>query len=598
MGRRGGAGGRLRMGRRGGAGGRLRAGRRGGAGRALGALCALAALAAPLAAGCRVVLKTTDLVASGNSRELRKRDKGEPPNSPGRPPLLVIGLDGVGRRTLYDMLRRGEMPRFAELLGGQAGGKFPHAHLDDRLVATMPSSTIAAWTTAFTGVGPARHGVAGNEFFVREERAFEAPSPTTFNDPASVLSVYTDSALTTLRRSPTVYERMREKDPHVLVWAAMHPVHAGADRLLVTTRTALVDAFEAFAEEQVDKRLKDEESEALYETFDKNVVRAAADELDDDGPLPDVLAVYLSGADLFAHVAEQGPERAQREYMKKVLDPLLGRLTEALKERGALANRYVLVTADHGHTEVLRDDAHALAMEGDDDPPALLRKAGFRLRPFKVKVDRDDDFQAVLAYQGAVAYVYLADRSTCEAKGKPCDWTRPPRFREDVLALADAFHRNNLDGSLVPAMRGTLDLVLAREPRPAEDDDLPFQVYVGGGRLQPLGAYLAEHPHPTYVDLEARLADLAVGRYGERAGDVLLVAHNGDRDRPQDRFYFSATYRSWHGSPSRQDSEIPLIVAHPGKDSAALAAEVSRVLGDRPAQQKFADVMLALRGLL
>jgi arylsulfatase A-like enzyme len=557
-----------------------------------------AALAALSASGCRVLMKTTELVTAGNSRELRERPKGGPVNSPKRPGLLVIGLDGVGRDTLYDMLRKGEMPRFAELLGGARGGRFAHAHLDERLVSTMPSSTIAAWTTAFTGVGPARHGVAGNEFFVREERAFEAPSPTTFHDPASVLSVYTDSSLTILRRSPTVYERMRERDPDVLVWAAMHPVHAGADRLLVTTRTALLDAFEAFAEEQVDKHLKDEESAAAYETLDKNVVRATIDELESDTPMPDVLTLYLSGADLYAHVADQGPEKAQHDYMRKVLDPLIGRLTRALKERGGLENRYVLVTADHGHTEVLRDDAHALAMKGDDDPPALLRKAGFRLRPFKVKVDRDDDFQAVLAYQGAVAYVYLADRSTCEPKGKPCDWTRPPRLREDVLALADAFHRNNLDGSLVPQMRGTLDLVLAREPRPAEEDDLPFQVYVGGGRLEPLGAYLAAHPHPTYVDLEARLADLAVGRYGERAGDVLLLAHNGDRDRPQERYYFSSTYRSWHGSPSRRDSEIPLIVAHPGRDAAAIAADVDRVLGDRPAQQKFADVMLALRGLL
>ena len=57
------------------------------------------------------------------------------------------------------------------------------------------------------------------------------------------------------------------------------------------------------------------------------------------------------------------------------------------------------------------------------------------LRPFQLDVGRDGDFQAVLTYQGPAAYVYLADRSTCAAAKTPCDWTRPPRYAEDVLPV-------------------------------------------------------------------------------------------------------------------------------------------------------------------
>jgi len=35
-----------------------------------------------------------------------------------------------------------------------------------------------------------------------------------------------------------------------------------------------------------------------------------------------------------------------------------------------------------------------------------------------------------------MAYVYLADWSTCEREHQPCDWPRPPRFKENVLAAS------------------------------------------------------------------------------------------------------------------------------------------------------------------
>lgn len=572
-------------------------------------LLACAALTAPLA-GCGSGVQAARLVLTGDSRELRKRVPGSPESSPAHAPLLVLGLDGVDRALLYDLLREGKLPGFARLLNGgvvPAGGAgaFPHVHFDDTLLATMPSSTMVAWTTVFTGLPPAQHGVTGNEYFVRETLKLVAPVPVTFKDSAPTLACFTaDAYCSKLIEAPTVYERMRERDPDVLVWVAMQHIHRGADVLLVAERTAFVGAFEAevgavvskMAGQVVGDESTKKESSEVYRKLDVQVARVVTDAIDGDGvTLPDVLTVYFSGTDLYGHIATEGPDEARTTYMREVLDRQVNALADHLHVKGALDDRWVIVTSDHGHTDVIRDEKHALATRGADDPPRVLELAGFRVRPFQLGVEAEADFQSVLAYQGATAFVYLADRSTCVEPGRPCDWRQPPRFEEDVLAAADAFHMASTEGMGVPGMKGTLDMVLARKPRPYAEVDEPFQVYVGKNRLVPIPAWLAANPRPTYRALDARLRDLAVGPRGERAGDVLLIATNGNVDAPEERFYFAEPYESWHGSPSAKDSELPLIVAHPGTDAAAIGRRVKAILGPTPRQQKVSDLMLDLR---
>ena len=548
--------------------------------------------------GCGAAPQIAKLGAIGDHRSLRGRAEGAPPSSPEKPPLLYLALDGVGRSTLYELLRAGKLPNLARLLGGAEGAgaerAFPHAHFDERMLSTLPSSTMAAWMTTLTGVGPAEHGVLGNEYFVREERTLACPAPVSFSAAAPTLEIYTEDYLDKLGSSPTAYERMREKDPDVLIWVAMHSVYRGADKLLLAKKTVIARAFEGFIEVEATKHLADKESRRLYADLDEGVVERVVSDLE-KGVLPDVLTLYLSGADLFAHVAEEGPDKARSDYLEEVIDPLMAKLVVALERRHALEGRWVVVGADHGHTQVMHDDAHALATKDGEDPPSVLGRIGFRVRPFKRSVAEKDPFSAVLAYGGAMAYVYLADRSGCPGEKDVCDWKQPPRYEEDVLVAAEAFHKNNEDGSIVPAMRGALDMILVRKPKPYLQVDLPFEVYTGGGKTMAVDAWLKEHPHPTYVAVEARLRDLAVGVHGERAGDVLLLAHNGDREKPEERYYFAAPYHSWHGSPSKQDSELPFIVASSAHGSAAIGTWVSRVLGDRPFQQKTTDILGGLR---
>lgn len=554
-----------------------------------------------LLSGCSMVTSTTkelpELILAGEVIELRDREADAPQNSPDKPRLLILALDGMNRDLLYDMLRAGELPGLTALLGGHNNGEFPHTHFSDRLTATLPSSTAPTWVTAMTGVPPAEHGVAGNEFFIRDSRRFMAPVPVSVSTAAPVIQAYTEGYWNKLVQVPGVYERMREQDPNIQVWVSMHQYQKGADKLILSDGLVLVDAFEAFlaiGAAQLEKHIEDDDTSALSREVDEKVFAATMEQLE-SGLRPDVLTVYIAGTDHVAHVSEKGPDEARREYLIRHLDPLFEQMHQALEKYGFLDDCYVVLTSDHGHIEVKYDDEHSMAMDGEDEPAELLRKAGYRPRPFSLEVADDHDFNSVLAYQGAMAYVYVADRSTCWKEGMACAWAAPPRYQDDVLTLAGAIWLNNKTGHLVPELKDTLAMVLTRKPRATAEDNLPFEVYVGGGRTVSVAEYLADHPHPAYLDLEARLHDLAVGPHGERAGDILLIARNSDDEPLETRYYFGSSYYSWHGSPSRGDSEIPLIVAHPDYDASTLAARVENVLGERAAQQRFADVLLDLR---
>lgn len=561
---------------------------------------AVVGLVVVLNSACSAISTTKEvpeLIVAGEVVDLRSRGDDPPAIPSGRPGLLILALDGMNRRLLYEMLRSGELPELAALLGGRTNGGFRHAYFSDRLTATLPSSSTPGWVTAMTGAPPAEHGVAGNEFFVRERRSFAAPTPVSISNVAPVVRAYTDGYWNRLVEVPGVYEEMREREPGVRIWVSMHQYQSGADKLVLSEGTVFAEAFQAFVAagaDELNEHLVGEETSALYREVDQEAIEGAVELVEDEGA-PDVLTVYVAGTDHVAHVDPEGPDKARRAYLTKHLDPLLGRLLRGLKKSGFLDDCFVVVTSDHGHTEVRPDDGNSLGTGGKDEPAELLRRAGFRPRPFDLEVSEDHDFNAVLAYQGAMAYLYVADRSTCPDEGMRCDWRRPPRYRDDVLALADAIWRNNRAGALVPELEGTLDMVLTRRPRPAAEKDLPFEVYVGDGRTVPIAGYLADHPRPEYVALNARLRDLAVGRFGERAGDILLIARNGAESAVDSRYYFGTRYHSWHGSPGGGDSELPLVVAHPEHDAGAIRELVERALADDAAQQRFKDVLLELR---
>ena len=140
---------------------------------------------------------------------------------------------------------------------------------------------------------------------------------------------------------------------------------------------------------------------------------------------------------------------------------------------------------------------------------------------------------------------------------------------------------------------GALDLILARQPVHAAHDALPFQVF-DGIRLWPVEEYLEQHPRPDLPRLAERLHGLGAGPHGHNAGDIVLIAKSGLERPITDRFYFSSLYRSWHGSPTEQDSRIPLIVGRAGGSADEIRARVQAAVGERATQLDVTRLILAL----
>ncbi len=527
--------------------------------------------------------------------EIKLREPAPPGSAAAdKPTLLIVAIDGIDRHLLYDMLRRGELPQMARLLGDDGSGRFAHAYFDETLESTLPSSTGVSWATMITGRNPAETGVTGNEFFIRETGQFAAPVPVTVPTALPVFKIYTEGYANALLEVPTLYEHLRAADPAVRIWVGMHQYHAGADRLILTDRTVMLDLFQSLFAGSIIDFTPDSQALSAFRELDQEVIENMADLIADGQAPADVITIYLPGLDHYAHVHDAPPDVSRRTYLRDGLEPMMKKLRQALDMADALDDRYVVLTSDHGHTGVRADDAHSLSTDGQGEPPNVLEAAGFTVRPFTLEVDEATYFDSVLAYQGGMAFVYVADRSTCDTAGVPCDWQAPAR-RVDINAAAEAFFRADRGLGAVPEMKDALDMILVRTGASAEATTPVFEVYTGHGESQPIPAWLAEHPRPSYAHLAERIDDLTVGPYGARAGDVILIAENGNTDDIDRRRYFASLYHAWHGSPSYRDADIPLIVAHPQHASAELAERVRQVTGGAPGQRRIAEVLYRLR---
>jgi hypothetical protein len=507
-----------------------------------------------------------------------------PHTPPSGPLVLIFAFDGVGYHELNKALESGRTPNLEQLLGKSRGdGLYEHAWSAPNAISILPSTTIAAWSSIFTGATPAYHGVPGNEWFVREEMKFYAPAPVSVIETDDTRRMVTEDLVGKALMTPTLFEQAGVRS-----YVSLNPVYRRADIFTTIEPIAFASLMADFVHGEI------MESASLkrdaYAELDENSVPKLIDAINAHG-LPAIQVVYFPGIDLYTHLAPHALA-SEVEYLETITDPAVEQVLATYRAAGVLDRTYVLIIADHGHTPVLKENA--LGSEGADTPAAVLRAAGFRTRKFKLEPGPDEqDYQAVFAYQGAMAYVYLADRSTCAAAGQKCDWSKPPRFGAEVMPAVRAFDYVNRTGTPIPRLKGTLDLIFARERAPAGQELRPFEIF-DGKKLVPIYVYLAAHPRPDLLKLNERMRWLGVGPYGNRAGDIVLLARSGLTIPIEQRYYFSGPYRSWHGSPSEQDSHIPLVLACQSKDGKDLQDKVGRVAGSQPSQLDVTPLVLAI----
>lgn len=537
--------------------------------------------------GCGVTARVGELFLAGGEATLRE------PLRPirGTTRVLVLALDGVGDGVLREALAAGEMPRLAELLGAPVGENlWANAYAAPGVMSVLPAETSGGWAAVFTGEPPARSGVPGNEWFDRSTLTAYAPVPLSVTAVQQTLGIYTDDLFGRAIATPTLFERAGVRS-HV----ALGFVHRGADVLSTPDPSDIGDVLKtAF-------HFVAGSTGAVYSTLDDDTVAGVRRAFRRHG-VPDLQVAYLPGVDLVAH--DEGPA-AQRAYLADRVDGSIGEILDAYRERDLLDDTYVVVVADHGHSESLADDAHSLGGDGDaDEPVAVLEAAGRRVRPFGVGVD-STTYDAAMVYNEAFAHVFLTDPAGCPPPGGtgagagPCDWQRPARLDGDVLPVVRAFDAANRDTA--SAMHRTLDLVLARVSDPSGQTSPRFEVYQNG-RLVPVAEYLAATPRPDLLAFERRLGWLVDGPLGARAGDVLLMARDGTEaapdgtvvDIPENRYYFGSPRRSGHGSATARDGLIPLVLAHPQRFGTTLRARMTGAVGPAPTQLDVTGLILAL----
>lgn len=542
-------------------------------------LAGLLAVGLALLPGCSNLGPAAKLFTKGG--EIRLRETMRPVRGEAR--VLVLAFDGVSDQVLREALADGTMPRLAQFLGPVSQEHvYAHAYAAPGVVSILPSETAAGWSAVYTGRPPAETGIAGNEWFDRDSLESWAPVPISVGTYKQTIQIYSDDLLGELIATPTLFERADLRS-HV----AMGFVARGADLRNPPDLNDLDDLLQILL-----AKLTRTDPLNAYKEIDEDTWEGVTGSEGRYG-LPDLQVAYFPGVDLATH--ERGPE-SQRKYLRTQIDKHVGRILDLYLRRGVLGQTYVVIVADHGHTTVLKDDRHSLGGDdGGDEPAALFDTLGYRLRAPKIGKD-SSDYQAVMAFNEASSFVYLADRSTCPNEGDRCDWSRGPRLAEDVLPLARGFYEASARGAYVPELQGALDLVLARQSRTPAGTSPPYGVF-DGTRIVPLAQYLAQNPRPDLVALEQRLDWLTNGPMGHRAGDLLLLARNGD-DRPiEERFYFGPEHTSGHGSAVPSDSYIPLIVAKGNASGTTLRSLVHDAVGTNPTQLDITNLILSLLGV-
>jgi hypothetical protein len=477
--------------------------------------------------------------------------------------LLILDIDGLRQDVYLSSLQKGRLPHLARLLGGPQARDGLHI----QAVTTAPSITFCAQTTLFTGLQPGQHGIVGNQFFDRFGQtnhgkprfyAFDVGDALAVKDAVDVFRGAGSLAHLLSPSQPTLYEMAAR---HGLASLVAYHMHArGATRwirpdLLDIARFTKGGGLIGLGAEAYDTSMLDKLLEALQAE-----------------PAFQVICAYFMGLDHTSH--QLGPE-SQPDYLERVVDPLVGRLVNALAERHELLGTLVVVVSDHGQIRVIPDDRHSLRLSFpfDLEMGYLFKALGIDVND---KPGEGADCDAIVACNGGLAHVYLRRHGET--------WPDPPVFTRDVLPIAAAFWEANQAGRYAPDLKGALAAVLVRQVDQA-GWLAKYQLYTPGGLL-PLETFFGDQTSLETIAAIPRLDALA----GPHAGDLLLVANTAAG------FYFGSPITGIHGGLHPGESLATLSLAWVGaspEQASHLQQVVSETIQARQVQEHRSDPSLS-----
>jgi predicted AlkP superfamily pyrophosphatase or phosphodiesterase len=244
---------------------------------------------------------------------------------------VIIVVDGVRRDTFEQAYRDGPLPNFQRI--------FAQATWFDNASSVLPTVTMAAHASIFTGTTPARHGVPGNQWFDRSTGRI-----VDYMTPGGLICIYGIITLGGAGCSgglanghllvPTIYEAAAQAGMISAVY--FNQYWKGAARAAPPGVAELVGLL---AGHPVDGR-----------AFDSEMTGRAMSDLKSNG-LPSLLTLYFMGTDTIAH---QEGIASQIPYLSATVDPLLGRILDTIEslDPSWRKNTLFVLVSDHGRTDL------------------------------------------------------------------------------------------------------------------------------------------------------------------------------------------------------------------------------------------------------
>ena len=245
---------------------------------------------------------------------------------------VIIDVDGIRRDTFERVYRDGRLPNFQRI--------FARALWFDRASTVLPSVTMAAQASIFTGTQPARHGIPGNQWFDRSEGRL-----IDYMNPGGLVCVYGLTVLGGARCSgglanghllaPTIYEAAAQAGLTSAVYFSQY--WKGAAR---AAPPGLGEMVGVLAGRPVDWR-----------AFDSEMAGRAIADLKARG-LPPLVTIYFAGTDGAAH---KNGIAGQVAYLSGTVDALLGHILDAIEslDRSWRKHTLFVLVSDHGRTDLV-----------------------------------------------------------------------------------------------------------------------------------------------------------------------------------------------------------------------------------------------------
>ena len=274
--------------------------------------------------------------------------------------------------------------------------------------------------------------------------------------------------------------------------------------------------------------------------YDQQIVDRLIDHISDNR-LPDLTTLYFMGLDHESHL--HGPLSAQREYLERHVDPMVGQFWRAVEAAGG-PPPLVIVFSDHGQIVVEPDDIHSLKIGFPFDKEMAHFFTALNLDVHDYPGE-DPACDAVMALNGGMAFVYLRN-----GEGH---WADPPDFERDVLPVGRAFWEAHASGRYAPELRSALSAVLLRDVG-RKSWDAGMSALTPDGRIVSLEEWFAAQPEGFYLDPVQRLRHHA----SRLSGDLVLLSNYSGG------YYFGAQMAGVHGGLHPDDSWATLAYGWPG----------------------------------